>query len=312
MAAALAGCSSKDKKQQDAQLQAAKEKQSQEKESEKLKKTEALIEKLFEALGGPSMKTGESADEETSDEQQSPRDGGGQKESRQDDSQKDEQQKDSKESQGNDHKSGERQNTEQSGEKDEGNKAKESMEEEKKGSQKTQDKWSEAGSIITDLHYQWNDLMPEIAKKGADMKLVDNFDNALNDLTTTIGTKDQEKVLASANRLYSYIPDLYSLYRTKMSPEVKRMIYYARNIILGSAGENWDQVGKDNEALGKSWSMFRNSLEEKQKKIGDKLDFSIYELGKVVEEKDRQLTSIKGRIVLNNIKGLQKSFEEEK
>jgi hypothetical protein len=97
-----------------------------------------------------------------------------------------------------------------------------------------------------------------------------------------------------------------------MSPEVKRMVYYTRNIILEADKEGWEQVGKDNEALEKSWSLFRNTLEKEQKKTGDKLDFSIYELKKVVAEKNRQLSGIKGRIVLNNIKELQKSLEEEK
>lgn len=312
-AAVLAACSGKENKQQNAQLQAAKEKQSQEKESEKLKKTESLIEKLFEALGGPGMKTGESADEETSDKQQSPQDGGKQKETKQDDAQKDDQQKNSSESgQESSHKSGQRQNADEAAGREDGSKAREPGQEGKQDEQQVPDKWSQVSSIITDLHYQWNDLMPEIAQKGADMKLVDNFDNALNGLTTTVQTKDREKVLSSANKLYSYIPDLYSLYRVKMSPEVKRMIYYTRNIILESSREAWDQVVKDNEALGRSWSLLRNTLDKEQKKIEDKLDFSIYELKKVVEGKNRQLSSIKGRIVLNNIAELQKSFEEQK
>jgi hypothetical protein len=154
--------------------------------------------------------------------------------------------------------------------------------------------------------------MPEIAKKGADMKLVDNFDNALNKLTTTVATKDTEKTLAAANALYSYIPDIYSLFKTKMSPEVKRMVYYTRNIIFETAKDNWNQVKKDGETLDKSWSLFRNTLEKEQQKIGDKLNFSIYELNKVVSEKNKHLADIKGRIVLSNIKELQKSFEEEK
>jgi len=153
--------------------------------------------------------------------------------------------------------------------------------------------------------------MPEIAKKGADMKIVDNFDNALNTLTTTVASKNTKKALATANSLYSHIPDLYSLYRLKMSPEVKRMIYYGRSIILEAQNDNWEQVTKDNKALEKSWSLFRNTLEKEQQQIGDKLNFSIYELDKVSSDKNKQLSDIKGRIVLSNIKELQKSFEEK-
>ena len=154
--------------------------------------------------------------------------------------------------------------------------------------------------------------MPEITKKGADMKLVDVFDNSLNSLTTEAESRDKAKVMFSANKLYSHISDLFSLYRTKMSPELKRMIYYTRNIILESEKENWEQAGKDKESLERTWSLLRNTLEDEQKKIGDKLDFSIYELKKVVSEKNKQLADIKGRIALNNIKELSESYKESK
>lgn len=301
------GCSGKEGQEQNAQLQAAKEKQSREKESEKLKKTEAQIEMLFEALGGPSVKTEESDEEKTGGQQESTQKQGQQDDTQHGGGQKDDQQQGTQ--QGGGQKDDQQQGTQQDGSQ-KGNQQQGTQQGGKQTAQQP-DKWQQVGRITNNLHYQWNDLMPEIAKKGADMKLVDSFDNALNSLTTTIESKDQEKMLASANKLYSYIPDLYSLYRVKMSPEVKRMIYYTRNIILESDKEVWEQVTKDNEALEKSWSLFRNTLEKEQKKIEDKLDFSIYELKKVVAEKNRQLSGIKGRIVLNNIKELQKSYEEK-
>jgi hypothetical protein len=290
------GCSRNDNKQQDAQLQAAKEKQAQEKESEKLKKIEAQIEKLFETLGGPSVKAEGSSGDKSGSQQENTQQGGGQKGTQQQGT-----------GQGGGQKGTQQQGTGQGGGQQKG-----TLQGGKQASQQAPDKWSQIGRVINNMHYQWNELMPEIAKKGVDMKLVDNFDNALNTLTTTIESKDKDKVLTSANKLYSYVPDLYSLYRVKMSPEVKRMIYYTRNMILESGKDGWEQVGKDNTDLEKSWSLFRNTLEKEQKKTGDKLDFSIYELKKVVGEKNRQLTGIKGMIVLNNIKELQKSFEEKK
>lgn len=295
----MTGCSGNKGQQQNAELQAIREKLSSEKESEKLKKTEAQIEMLFETLGGPSVKIRESGQDNKDSQQEGHENDAKQQDTQQDEGQKDKPKQDSgqkdDQQQGTKPDDSEKENKQQGG---------------KETAQKESDKWPQVSSIITKLHYQWNDLMPEIAKKGANMKLVDNFDNALNSLTETIDSKDKKKVLASANKLYSYIPDLYSLYRVKMSPEVKRMIYYTRNIILESDKEGWVQVAKDNEALEKSWSLLRNTLEKEQKKIEDKLDFSIYDLKKVVEEKNSQITGIKGKIVLNNITELQKSFEE--
>jgi hypothetical protein len=310
-----------------------KEKQAQEKESKKLKNIEAQIENLFETLGGPSViadksaANGDSGDNQENSQQQADKEEGsskqgqqkgeeedssnqGQQKGEEEDSSKQGQQKGEEEDSS---KQGQQKDsTQQQGNKEENSSQKGDTEQQngKATAQIAPNRWSNVDKIINKMHYQWNDLMPEIAKKGADMKLVDNFDNALNNLTTTAKSKDQDKVRTSANKLYSYVPDLYSLYRIKMSPEVKRMIYYTRNIILESNKDGWEQVEKDNEALEKSWSLFRNTLEKEQKKTGDKLDFSVYELKKVITEKEQELTSIKGRIVLNNIQQLQKSFEE--
>lgn len=283
------GCG-KNSQQPDAQLQLAQQQQAEEKESEKLKNIETRLETLIEILGGPSVKTEENEGE---------KDGGS-----------------GQEDEGTQQKGKQQQSTQQQGKQNKGTQQQSTQQQstQQQSTQQQQDaeKWSEIDMIISNLHYQWNDFMPEIAKKGADMKLVDNFDNALNSLTTTVETNESGKILSAANALYSYIPDLYSLYRVKMSPEAKRMIYYTRSIIFEAAKENWEQAKKDDEAMEKSWSLLRNTLEKEQQQIDDKLDFSIYELKKVVSEKNKQLTNIKGRIVLSNIKELQKSFEEKK
>lgn len=298
----MTGCSKKNENgQQNAQLQALKEKQTQEKESKKLKAIEADIEAVFEVLGGPSVKMEESKSEKDSEKQSQQTTG---------EQQKTEQQQ-SGQQQGGQQQGGQQQGGQQQGTQQQGTKQ-EQQGGQQQGTQQAPDKWSEVDKLIQKLHYKWNDFIPDLSKKGADIKLIDNFDNALNQLTTTISSKDKEKVLTSANTLYSHIPDLYSLYRIKLSPEAKRMVYYTRSIILESAKDNWPQVVKDNETIEKSWSLFRNTLESKQKETGDKLNFSIYELKKVSVEKNKQLTDIKGKIVLDNIKELQKTIEEKK
>ncbi len=296
MPAVMSGCSGGSSRQQGTQLQAAQKKMEEEKESEKLRKLEEKIESIFETLGSPALKA--EAGENQAGHQQDEKE---QEKSKQEDSQNQDKQE------GGQQKSGQ-----QEGQKPGDQESKNKQDGKMGGGNKDDDTWQKVDKTINSLHYQWNDLMPEITKKGADMKLVDAFANSLNSLTTEAESRDKARVMSSANRLYSHIPDLLSLYRLKMSPELKRMIYYTRNIVLESEKENWEQVVKDKESLEKSWSLLRNTLEDNQKKIGDKLDFSIYELKKVVSEKNMQLAVIKGRIVLNNIKELSDSYKESK
>lgn len=305
MPAAMSGCSGGGSQQQDVQLQAAQKKIAEEKESEKLKKLEENIESLFEALGGPAIKA------EAGGGQEKQIEGHEQASGQQEDKQQEEGQKASGQQEEKQHEDGQQEGQKEGGQ-ESSQGGKQQQDKQKDDGKKDSDAWKKVDKTITSLHNQWNDLMPEITKKGADMKLVDAFDNSLNSLTTEAESRNRDKVLSSANRLYSHVPDLFSLYRLKMSPELKRMVYYTRNIILESEKDNWEQAGKDKDSLEKSWSLLRNTLEEEQKKIGDKLDFSIYELKKVVSENNKQLSVIKGRIVLNNIKQLMDSFKESK
>ena len=177
--------------------------------------------------------------------------------------------------------------------------------------QKAKDLWKEIDTTISNLHYQWNDFEPEAIKKGLSRELTDKFSSNLNALTNEIALKDKNKTLAAANLLYSGIPDFYSLYKTKTSPEIKRMRYYARSAILSAVAGDWTKAASDTANLKASWTLFKNTLEKDQQELSGKLDLSIYELDKVVTAKDLRLTDIKGRVVLTNMAAIEKEMEKK-
>lgn len=258
------------------QQQSAQQQQQTEKEPQKLKDIENSIEEMIKELEGPSAPVG--GGEEQKGEQQ------------QDGEQKSSQDKSSQQ--------GEQNQQGQQGQ---------------QGQQPKQpeDPWKTVSSTIDQLHFQWNEFMPEAIKKGAGLKITDNFSNSLNYLTTTAGARDKKKTLLAANGLYGCIPDLFSLYRTKMSPEIKRMHYLIRNVILTSEAGDWVQAEKDINGLKASWVVSKGSLEKEQEKEQVKLDMSLAELEKVVKEKNQQLTAIKGRVALSNIQAVEKSYEKD-
>ncbi len=181
---------------------------------------------------------------------------------------------------------------------------------EKGQEKKAPDPWKEIAPLINTLHFQWNSYVPMATKNGANMVLIENFSEALNDLSTTIMSKKKMDTLLSASRLYSFIPDFFSLYRTKTSPEIKRVRYYVRNAILSAMASNWNQAGNDSESLNSSWSIFKNTLSQKEQNLAAQVDFSIYEFKKVVSEKNMSLVDIKGRVLMSNIKELDKPGSE--
>ena len=168
--------------------------------------------------------------------------------------------------------------------------------------------WTNISKLIDELHYQWNEYTPEIAESSSN--LINRFSTGLNSLTTTASERSMSKALYSANELYSNIPDFYSLYNSEVSPEVKRITYYVRKIVIES-GKDWDQASRDNENLENSWSLLKKTLKKEQNDAEKKLDFSIYELKTVISQKSKQLTDIKGKIVLSNIQELEESYKKQ-
>jgi len=181
-----------------------------------------------------------------------------------------------------------------------------SEQDQKEEGQTTKDPWQQVKEEIQSLHVSWNGYMPELTKKGAKKELLDDFSEALNSLTKVTDSKDKNQVLLAANNLYQNIPDMVSLYKTKTSPELKRIIYYSRNIILYSEVEDWEKSTSAVEDLKSLWSLIQNTVAKEKQEDQMKLDLSIYELEKVVKQKNKELVKIKGNITLTNIEALQK------
>lgn len=172
-----------------------------------------------------------------------------------------------------------------------------------------QDPMTMIPKLVDKMHYQWNNLMPAAIKKGAKKDLINNFGTALNNLSDTITSKNKMNIMVAANNVYAYIPDLYSLFKTKPSPEIKRVRYYSRSAILNALTANWTQADSDITNLKSVWSLYKNSLKKEQQDIANKLDLSIMELEKVVKGKNAQLVNIKGKVELSNTEDLEKAVE---
>ncbi len=289
----LSGCGQKSE-QPKMEQQSQEEEQSSEEIPKELSELEENIEKIIKKLEGPSAKK--------EDEEKKGSEGEGTQESQEG---SDSSQGESKESEGEQGGGG---NESQGGQKGQD---KQNQSQQQKSQQK-RDPWKEVTDIINNMHYKWSSYMPEAAKKGANRELIDGFSNALNSLTDTAVKKDKINTLMAASRLYAHIPDFYSLYRTPTSPEIKRIKHYSRNAILNAMTGNWEQANADINNLKDSWSLFKNTIPKDNDEDSGKLDFSIYELEKVIKEKNQYLTDIKGRVALSNIESLEKALEKGK
>ncbi len=284
----LSACS-RDQSGPQPQQQGTNQQNQQEKIPQLLKDIENDIEKIFEELKGPAVIL-EERDEEHEETENTT---GGQNQSQ---GQNGEQQQQGQQQGGGQNQTGESgPNQAQGGQKQ----------------QQPADPWQKVSTLVNGLHFKWNGFMPEAGKKGANKALIDNFGNSLNKFTNIISKKNTAESLLALSELYSNIPDFYSLYKSGVSPEIKRIRHYTREIILYSKTGEWSRVETTITNLRSSWSLFKNTLDKEHETTSGKLDYSIYELEKVVAEKNQNLTEIKGNVMLANIRVLEKDLQKK-
>lgn len=292
VALVLPGCS-QNKQQPKPQQQSAQTQDQEDKIPDQLKSLEGNIEKIFKTLEEPTgTAEGETAKQ---GQQQSGKDSqGGGKESEQ----------------GSQSGGGQKQGQSSPSPSTSPSPTPQSNQQGQKQGQGQEDKWTQVLSTVHNLHYQWTDYMPSAASKGASRTLVDNFSNTLNSLTNVVDSKNRTGTLMASNQLYGLIPDFSQLYKTKTSPEIKRIRYYVRNIMLKAEASDWVQAEADISSLKSSWSMYKTTVPKDQNDNANKLDYSISELEKVIKEKNKSLTDIKGRVAMSNVNTLESGAEK--
>lgn len=170
--------------------------------------------------------------------------------------------------------------------------------------------WDQTDSTIKQIHMQWSQFQPEAVKTGVSIQVMDKFSNDLNVLTNDIAVKNLMTTLNDANNLYKYIPEFMSHYKDK-SVDLKRLKYYVRDIMYKSRFDKWDAANDSASSTKNLLPNLRSQSNDENKTKYQSLEFSVYELEKVVKENQKSLTQIKSNVVLNNIKDIEKSSKED-
>lgn len=178
------------------------------------------------------------------------------------------------------------------------------------GSNNQQDPWQEVDKTIKDLHKKWNEYQPEALKAGASSESITNFTNSLNVLTNTIVSRSIINILSDANNLYKFVPDFLSHHKDK-SVDIKRLKYFTRDTMYNARIDKWNV---SESSIGNAKNLLPNiraSAKEDNKAKYQSLEYSVIDLEKVIKERQKNLVQLKGNIILDNIKEIEKINQNE-
>lgn len=169
--------------------------------------------------------------------------------------------------------------------------------------------WEQIDKTIKQMHMQWNQFQPEAVKAGVSPQISDNFSNDLNTVTNDIAVKNLMTTLNDTNNLYKYMPEFLSHYKDK-SVDIKRLKYYVRDVMYKSRFDKWDEAMASALSAKNLLPNLRSQSKDETKDKLQSLEYSVYELEKVVKERQKSLTQIKGNVSLNDIKDMEKLSKE--
>lgn len=171
--------------------------------------------------------------------------------------------------------------------------------------------WDDVDKTIKEIHKSWNEYHPIAIKDGSKNDIVDGFDTDLNILSNSVANKNLMSTLDNGNNLYKYIPEFFKNYSSDQV-NIKRLKYYSRDVMYKSRFDKWDLAFVSIDKCNETFENINTQLKEQFKELVSTLEYSIKDLEKVTTEKQKSLTQIKGNLVLENIKNLDKQIKSEK
>ncbi len=116
--------------------------------------------------------------------------------------------------------------------------------------------------------------------------------------------------LFAANELTQFISDFTAQYNSEIPPDVKRMGYFIRDAKYNGIAGQWEKSSADIDSLKSYWSIVKAQVKKEQEKQASQVEFSIYELEKVVKQSNLTLTLLKSDIALDNLNKLEEAFRK--
>jgi hypothetical protein len=168
--------------------------------------------------------------------------------------------------------------------------------------------WQKEEDSLRKIHQSWNEVEPEAMKAGLNVQKRNQFENDLKSLTFEIGQKQLEGSLIAAVNLVEGYANLVEVFRTPVPPGYYKVTYEAMAATAQAGRNNWEAAQGHVPSLTENWESLRPKAEEADKKTSAQIDFAVKDMAEAINSQQINLVLIKGEILLNNLKKLEKKF----
>jgi len=163
------------------------------------------------------------------------------------------------------------------------------------------DNWKLIKVLTDGLHFTWNNLQPDLIKKGVSQTQIENFNKALIALSQNVNAKNITESQNAAFQLSQALADFYSYYKSDIPAELPRITSGVAGIHFSVKQNNWPKAQELANQLQQEFAKLKASVEDNQNHIFQMLELSINDLCSAVYNQDSVLVIIRTNLVNSNI-----------
>lgn len=142
--------------------------------------------------------------------------------------------------------------------------------------------WSAVSAEISAITSAWNGLQPQLQARGARAGLLTSIGASISALRHQSNLLAIRGTAMAANQLTSFVPDMVTLYRSAVPPQLYEMLYLTRAVQFDADGGHSRAVWQDARALSTQYDYIRPSAQGVDPTAQAQLDSQLSDLNTAV------------------------------
>lgn len=171
--------------------------------------------------------------------------------------------------------------------------------------------WQKANGMVNELRTTMNELVPLLQDALVPDQLIFGVNAAIRSLEQNIAQRSTFPAISQANRITQYIADILDYFEVIVPTNVKRLGYFARQMIVNVELNDWAEANQNYLRAKTAWEKLKPELAEEYKKDAAELDRILSRLNEAIARKDYQSTINYANKMLDAVGMLEADFKRQ-
>ncbi|MGB7605640.1 MAG: hypothetical protein WBL93_09210 [Lutisporaceae bacterium] len=164
---------------------------------------------------------------------------------------------------------------------------------------------------VLKLHSMWNAFEAKAMNQLLIQSSLLDFETALNDLTKSIESNNVYQSLMDVIQLYKYLPDFYMAYAFESPPEIGKIRYGAKKIVLLTEKNKYPEAKETLDYITGVWMLTRPRLSKDSLDLINKFEFSISDLKDAIDAKNPMVVKAKTEVMIKVADEIEKESKKQ-